>query len=509
MAGVEFFDGTTDLGAGVLANGAYAFNWTTAPVGTHAITAVATDNDGAKTTSAAASLRVNSPPSVTLASPAAGSVYQPGATVPLAAAASDADGTVAGVEFFDGTADLGPVVLVNGSFTFAWANAVIGTHQVTAVATDNDGGTTTSAAVSLRVNLPPVVSVTGPASGAVFLPVAPVTLSTAASDADGTVANVEFFDGATDLGPGVLADGTYSLALSNEPVGTHSFTAVATDNDGAATTSAAVSARVDVPPAVAVTAPATGAVTQPGASLTLSAQASDADGTVSGVEFFDGAKDLGPGVLSNGSFSLAWSNAAAGVHAVTAVATDNDGAATTSPAVSFRVNCAADGVGDGPGGGLVAAGAAVPLSASASDTDGTVANVEFFDGATDLGPGVLSGGVYTFTWNGAAAGPHQVTAVATDNDGGVATSASAAVTADPPPAVSISAAPAVAMTVQQGAPSACPPWPRTRTGRSARSSSSPTASRSARPRSPARPRRPSSAARTPSRGRPRRWAATR
>ena len=177
------------------------------------MTAVAADSVGNATTSAAAVVFVNQPPAVSVTAPAAGAVFQPAAPVPLSASASDAEGSVTNVEFYDGTADLGPAALVNGSYTLAWAGASAGTHSVTAVATDNHGGVATSAAVSLRVDAPPVVSVTGPAPLAVFQPGAPLALTAAATDADGTVANVEFFDGATDLGPAVLANGAYRAEL--------------------------------------------------------------------------------------------------------------------------------------------------------------------------------------------------------------------------------------------------------------------------------------------------------
>jgi PA14 domain/Bacterial Ig domain len=65
------------------------------------------------------------------------------------------------------------------------------------------------------------------------------------------------------------------------------------------------------------------------------------------------------------------------------------------------------------------------LSASASDPGGSIASVAFYD------YGVLIGSVaaapYVLPWTPASAGTHAITAVATDNQGAVATSAAAAV----------------------------------------------------------------------------------
>jgi hypothetical protein len=63
------------------------------------------------------------------------------------------------------------------------------------------------------------------------------------ADSDGTVAQVQFFDGATLIGTDTTAP--YSMSLTNATVGAHSFTAVATDNAGATTTSAVVSVTVN------------------------------------------------------------------------------------------------------------------------------------------------------------------------------------------------------------------------------------------------------------------------
>jgi type VI protein secretion system component Hcp len=63
----------------------------------------------------------------------------------------------------------------------------------------------------------------------------------------------------------------------------------------------------------------------------------------------------------------------------------------------------------------------VTLTGTASDDNG-VASVHIFDGATDLGAALLTGGTWTFTTD-LAAGAHALTAVVTDSAGQTATSA--------------------------------------------------------------------------------------
>ena len=88
-------------------------------------------------------------------------------------------------------------------------------------------------------------------------------------------------------------------------------------------------------PSVSITSPAVGARCNTPATLTIAANASDADGSVSKVEFFNGPTKLGESLVP--PYSYAWANPAAGTYALTAKATDNSGATTTSSAVTVTV----------------------------------------------------------------------------------------------------------------------------------------------------------------------------
>ena len=91
----------------------------------------------------------NLPPVVALTSPAPGANFNVGQTVPLAANASDPDGTIQSVAFY---ANGGLLNTDNTApYEFNWATAPAGPHSLTAVATDNLGAQTTSAAVNITV----------------------------------------------------------------------------------------------------------------------------------------------------------------------------------------------------------------------------------------------------------------------------------------------------------------------------------------------------------------------
>ena len=91
-------------------------------------------------------------------------------------------------------------------------------------------------------------------------------------------------------------------------------------------------------PSVALTAPSNGAHFAEGSNVAIAATAVDSDGTVTGVEFFRGGVSLG--VDTGAPYGVTWNDATAGTHALTAVATDDDGASTTSATVTITVDSA-------------------------------------------------------------------------------------------------------------------------------------------------------------------------
>ena len=83
----------------------------------------------------------NTAPAVTLTGPASGASFTAPATVPLTATATDTDGTIALVEFFQGTTKIGDDA--TAPYSFSWTNVAAGAYNLTARATDNSGGITT------------------------------------------------------------------------------------------------------------------------------------------------------------------------------------------------------------------------------------------------------------------------------------------------------------------------------------------------------------------------------
>lgn len=104
---------------------------------------------------------VNPGPIVGIGSPSSGAVFSPGASVPVTVSATDANadgsaGTVASVQLLDNGASLGTDMVAPFSFTLTPA---LGAHSLTAIATDGEGKTSTSAAVAFSVvDQPPSIA---------------------------------------------------------------------------------------------------------------------------------------------------------------------------------------------------------------------------------------------------------------------------------------------------------------------------------------------------------------
>ncbi len=157
VAGVQFYvDGAT-LGAEDTAS-PYSVSWDTTSVanGSHALTAIARDAAGNRTTSATVTVTVSNttpdttPPTVAITAPAAGATVS--ATVNVSANASDNVG-VAGVQFYvDGTTLGAEDTATPYSVSWDTTRVANGAHALTAVARDAAGNRTTSAAVSVTVS---------------------------------------------------------------------------------------------------------------------------------------------------------------------------------------------------------------------------------------------------------------------------------------------------------------------------------------------------------------------
>ena len=330
----------------------------------------------------------NNKPSVALTSPAAGTVFAPGANIDLVAAAADSDGSIAKVEFFQGGNNLLGTEY-QAPYNIQWANVPSGTYTITAKATDNSGNTNISSPVTITVlnqngQNPPTVQLTSPVTGSVFQDPADIQLTASASDPDGSIVKVEFWEGNNLL----FSDGSapYNFKWKGVTAGNYIFRAVAYDNSNLQTSSKTVSVTVSGPkvaPVVTINNPGDNSVWDEGDVIKMDATATDADGSISTVEFF-----LNNQLIQTEKkfpYEATWQNATPGTHKIKAIATDNDNQKTTSAEITIVVNSVQTGSVnptvnfiEPTMGASYSPGDNIQIEVSAVDPGGSVDRIEFF-----------------------------------------------------------------------------------------------------------------------------------
>ena len=274
----------------------------------------------------------NKPPVVNILSPSAGSMLVGPLNLTINAEASDPDGLITRVDFFDNDELIGSTT--SGSpYSITKMNVPYGNHALMAVATDN-GGRQNASTVDVVVNGTANVSITNPSPGALFSPGSTISLTANANGPSG-ISKVEFFANGGSIGLGS------SAAWANVSAGAYAIVAVATDGSGVTTTSTPVNIRVDTPPTVTMSSPANGTVFPSATNITVSAIAQGAHGSIARVDFY--ANDVliaSSSDVGTNKFMATWRHLADGFYLLTAIATDNLGISTTSAPITIGVNTA-------------------------------------------------------------------------------------------------------------------------------------------------------------------------
>lgn len=325
----------------------------------------------------------NPSPAVSITSPVDNTVFTNSASITIAASAADANGSVAKVEFYNGTQLLGTDN--SAPYSFTWTNVSGGKYTLTAKATDNQGAITTS--IPVRVSVPCTFSgskLTGTVIGTLGSWGNLGNTREKAFDGDVTT----FFDGTEDLAwTGLsLSKGFKVTGINFYPrqefaarmlngrfqgsntadfssgvvdlgtivdVPSYAWNCMTVFNAGsfkylryigaaggvgnvAEIEFYGTEASGNIPPTAIIMAPSTGNSFTSPANITINVTASDADGTISKVEFYNGTSKLGEDASS--PYSYTWTGVTAGTYVITANAIDNLNATTTSSPATITVS---------------------------------------------------------------------------------------------------------------------------------------------------------------------------
>jgi len=429
----DVFDFTMDSNSGAT-NGVYDIDFSAASSGQILTVKLSAFTDYDPTLSrvllhSAALQPPNQLPVVSIATPTNESSFAFGTTITLTPSAVDNDGSITKVEYFDFDTKLGEAT--NGSFSFAWTNGAVGEHFITAVATDNLGDTNSSDGTTIYIystegllsaseSTPPSaidLSAEGTADWAHWglftaasfdhkagVPQQIGNYSTLGSDqfnysdntegyswtggtpnssavdthtgvyfagldngfqlsvaADTTVKTLKLYVGAfggrgrlqaflsdfsapiyfdstvqnDGTGPGGVYTINYRANAEGEALVLR-YKLIGSSNQFAnVTLQSATLVGGNSPPFAFIATPTNQTVVTAPANVTIQAGASDSDGTVTKVEFYQGATKLGES--TNGTYAFVWTNVPAGNYSLTVRATDNQNATFTSEPVSLYV----------------------------------------------------------------------------------------------------------------------------------------------------------------------------
>lgn len=275
----------------------------------------------------------NSPVTVRVTSPLWGAQFYAPTNITIDALASSTAGTISKVDFYANT-PTGQVFIgtdTTSPHSIVWNNAPAGDHYVFAIATDSSGATKTSEANPITVHPAPTI----------------VSINGQITDGDGTgMAGLKLTLSGTKTGTAITNSGGYYV-FYNLPVGgnytvtppaSYAFTPpsrtfnnlTADELDADFNTTA-----FNTSPTIALTSPVNNATFTAPSNVSLSATASDKDGTVTRVQFYVG--NILVGTDSVAPYGFVWSASTAGTYRIVAIATDNGGYRTTSAAVTITV----------------------------------------------------------------------------------------------------------------------------------------------------------------------------
>jgi hypothetical protein len=421
--------------------GRYAISYTPTLLGVHDVLFVVTDNLGNQSF-AAASYRVVAgfSPTVDIVSPPVGGTYLPGTSLPVQVQASDADGLVTNVDYYLNG------VRVAQTASAPWRTNIqlpsTGVYTLEAVATDNSGNRTVSAPRIVTAgpldNTTPRVVMSHPlplGNGDVVNDVSVASsmyLNAQATDPDGSIVAVRFFINGQLIGESTDRFGdVYSIFYAPNAPGSYVLSAEAVDNDGI--TGQAIPILLDVGPlespmpTIAVRQPFP--VSPVGKPVELFVDATAGLVDINRVDLFVNGVIIGSteDEVSPGVYRFEWVPPQVGNFAISARAIQIDPSGATwdnwalSSTVPLQVTAAAIGVPPSvvithPLDNSAATTASqILFAAGATDTDDSVASVEFYVNNTLLATDTS----YPFqtTWIPGQQGVYQLIALARDTAG--------------------------------------------------------------------------------------------
>ncbi len=167
-----------------------------------------------------------SPPSVNLTSPADGTTFKKPVSITISANATDQDGTITKVEFYNGNTLLGTDL--TSPYNYTWSNVDTGSYTITAKAYDNTSLTTSSTVdIMVTATALPLINITLPTGNPTYYYPESININVNARTLDpgDSVYRVDYYNGSTRLHS--ETNYPFSWTWENVQPGNYTITAIA------------------------------------------------------------------------------------------------------------------------------------------------------------------------------------------------------------------------------------------------------------------------------------------
>ena len=291
----------------------------------------------------------------------------------------------------------------------------------------SESGYSTEVVYTNPVATAPTIVLSSPVSGTNYTPPATISLAASVTANGHTIAQVQFYNGATLLGTAAAAPYTYSW--NSVSAGTYSLSAKAVYDSGSTVVSTSANVTVtNVPlPSIVLNSPSNGTSYTAPATISCAATVTANGHTVTQVQFYNGATLLGTAAAA--PYTYSWNSVSAGTYSLSAKALYDSGSSVASASANVTVtNVPLPSIvlNSPSNGSSYTAPATISCAASVTANGHTITQVQFYNGTTLLG--TVAAAPYTYSWNNVSAGTYSLSAKAVYDSGSTATCAPANVT---------------------------------------------------------------------------------
>lgn len=280
---VQFLNGDTLIGS--VSAPPWQFDWVSPPSGRHSIRVVSVNHSGLNGVSGVVDILINHTPNIQLKRDAEQEVVRVGDVIRLHAEASDPDGTVEQVVYYQDD----EIIEIQEQPPFFIDRTISQPRQYLfhARAVDDLGGVTDSNTISVIGDSAPLANLTLSPPGQSYYEGDPVLFNVSAEDLEEEVVRVDFYNGWTFLGSDFTEP--YSVTLANLTRGDHVIMARAVDPHGEGPISNPVRIRIQArnyPPTIHFFEPFENAIIHVAEKVKLVYEITDPEEDVETIDLF-------------------------------------------------------------------------------------------------------------------------------------------------------------------------------------------------------------------------------